>query len=101
MGEGVESLFWHIRLGLVCNYCPGSPKGKRDQECSYYRDCHSLENYDSFAIPYDKDKIQSYIQNYREGKSLFELAQLMWNAKTAYEISEKAKKLSYKNTSYP
>jgi hypothetical protein len=90
MGEGIESLFWHIRLGLVCNYCPGSPKGKRDQECSYYRDCHSLKNYDSFAIPHDKNKIQSYIQNYREGKTLFELAQLMWDAKTAYEISEKA-----------
>jgi len=90
MGECVESLFWHIQLGLICNYCLGSPKGKRDQECSYYQDCHSL-NYDSFAIPYDKDKIQLYIQNYREGKTLFELAQLMWDAKTAHEISEKAK----------
>lgn len=92
MGEGVHSLLWDgVVLGAsICPYCNGSPVGKRHYDCQKFNYCGDF-NHDSFQIPCDKNKIQTFLTEYQSGKDFFEIAKLMWEEKNPEKIAEKAR----------
>jgi hypothetical protein len=92
MGEGVHSLLWDgVVLGVsICPYCNGFPEGKRHYDCKKLGYCGEM-NSDSFQIPKDKGKIQTFLTEYQGGKDFFEIAKLMWEEKDPEKIAEKAR----------
>lgn len=93
-----SSLFSSIVLPSICNYCNGSASGKKNRECEYFFDCEKLV-WDGFEIPKTKEKINSYIENYRNGKSFFEIAKLIWGIEDPETIRTTAQEYqSHNNT---
>ncbi|UCG95512.1 MAG: hypothetical protein JSV92_00470 [archaeon] len=46
-----------------------------------------------FEIPKDKEKIETYIKHYDEGKPLYEIAQIIWEEKDPGKIKERANRV--------
>lgn len=91
MGE--SHLFSRIMLSpQYCSFCSGSPTGKKGEDCKYYPRCLDLVS-PGFEIPQDKEKIETYVKNYNEGKPLYEIAQIIWEEEDPDKIKEKANRV--------
>jgi len=102
MGEGIHSLLWDgVALGAsVCPYCHGSPNGRRHYDCQKFIYCGGMD-YECFKIPNEKNKIQSFINEYQKREDFFEIAKLMWGESTPDEIKVNANNCPDKITIVP
>ena len=85
-----------IALSTYCDYC----SGEGDVKCKYYYHCAEIMPY-GFMIPKKKEKIKKFIEDYKSGKVLFEIAQDIWEAKEPEEIREKAERCKNKIKVFP
>jgi len=83
-----SSLFSNVVLPTICNYCNGI-NGNKGRNCKDFFYCTKLV-WDGFEIPKDKEKIDSYVESYKSGKSFSEIARLIWNEKDPEAIRTKA-----------
>lgn len=81
-----SSLFSSLALVAYCHsYCTGSPPGKKDEECQYWRNCRTII-LPGFEIPKDPEKFETYIEELGKGTPLYEIAEEIWESEDPDQI---------------